>query len=58
MTSKPKTLAITLLAAIATGLLAILIYPLVFIAAVLVFAVGVLKRWRTESNYSDDDEFD
>jgi hypothetical protein len=57
MTSKLETLVITLLAAIAIGLFAILIFPLLFIAAVLVFAMGTLRRWR-ESGFAVDDEFE
>ena len=49
-------LVLTLLVAIAVGLFAIVVFPLLLVAAVLVFVIGMLKRWR-ESEF-EVDEFD
>jgi hypothetical protein len=56
LNSKLQRLSIIILAAIALGLFAVLIFPLLFMALVLVFGIRTLKRWR-ETDF-EDEEFD
>jgi hypothetical protein len=46
-------LFITLIVAVALSLLAIMIFPFLLMALVLVFAIRTLKRWR-ETDFRDD----
>jgi hypothetical protein len=51
-----KRLLITFFVAVALGSFAVVIFPFLFMALVLVFGIRTLKRWR-ETDF-EDEEFD
>jgi Flp pilus assembly protein TadB len=54
--SKLQKLFIAFLVVAAAAVFAVILFPLLFMALVLVFAITTLKRWR-ETDFRDD-EFD